>query len=72
MDSRQQFFDVINDYYSNIVDDKLPPDLLIELCNKITDYYYNQYTRFGKQYPKSIKRYSTFQLKDLDHPDTKN
>ena len=25
---------------------------------------------FRAQYPKSIKRYSTFQLKDLDHPQT--
>jgi hypothetical protein len=40
------------------------------VSNAVTDYYYDQNQRFGQQHPKSIKRYSTFQLKDLDHPTT--
>ena len=70
MDSKLSFFDTINRYYTALSFEKIPPNLLTELSNIITDYYYEQYLRFGKQYPKSIKRYSTFQLKDLEHPET--
>ena len=47
---------------------KIPVELLKEVCNSIADYYYAQYERFTIQYPKSIKRYSTFKVKDLEHP----
>lgn len=36
---------------------------------RITDHYFEQYSRFGLQYPKSAKRYSTFKIDDLNHPD---
>lgn len=70
MDSKQQFFSAIHNFYANIVGDQLTEELLNGLCNTIADYYYEQYTRFGNQHPKSIKRYSTFHVKDLDHPYT--
>lgn len=69
MDSKQKFFDAIYDYYVEIVGDNISPELLEELCDIITEHYYEQYTRFRKQYPKSVKRYSSFQLKDLNHPE---
>lgn len=71
MDAYDSFKQVIIGYYKNLSEDKVPSNLLDSLCDKITDYYYDQYARFRKQYPKSIKRYSTFQLKDLYHPQTK-
>ena len=71
MDSQEKFKQVIFDYYKNISGDQVPLTLVDKLSDKITDYYYDQYTRFRKKYPKSIKRYSTFQLKDIDHPQTK-
>ena len=71
MDSRDSFKQAITGHYKNIFADKVPSNLLDSLCDKITDYYYDQYSRFRKHYPKSIKRYSTFQLKDIDHPQTK-
>ena len=67
MESKQEFFNVIYSYYSEVAEGKIPSELLKELCNRLTDYYYEQYMRFRKQYPKSIKRYSTFYIKDLDH-----
>jgi hypothetical protein len=70
MDSKQEFFRVIYNHYSEITKDKVPDEILHELSETISDYYYEQYIRFGKQYPKSIKRYSTFQIKDLDHSTT--
>ncbi|MBP6430369.1 MAG: hypothetical protein KA319_01205 [Ferruginibacter sp.] len=70
MDSKEKFKQIIFDYYRNLVVDKIPFLLLDKLCNIITEYYYEQYFRFHKQYPKSFKRYSTFQLKDLNHPQT--
>lgn len=71
MDSRVSFKETILGYYKNLAVDAVPLTLLDPLCNKIADYYYDQYFRFRKQYPKSIKRYSTFQLKDIDLPQTK-
>ncbi len=70
MDSKQEFKRVIYSHYSEIAGDRVPDKILHELSETISDYYYEQYKRFGKQYPKSIKRYSSFQIKDLDHPTT--
>ncbi|RXR15973.1 hypothetical protein EQG63_12090 [Flavobacterium amnicola] len=70
MDSKEQFFEIISKYYGNIIDNEIPREFLIGMCMRVTDYYYNQYSRFHKQYPKSQKRYSTFDLKDIDHPST--
>ena len=71
MDSKEKFKAVILDHYKNIAGDQIPLTLLDKLCDNVTEYYYVQYSRFRIQYPKSIKRYSTFQLKDIDHPETK-
>jgi len=71
MDSQEKFKAVILDHYKNIAGDQIPMTLLDKLCDNVTEYYYEQYSRFRRQYPKSIKRYSTFQLKDIDHPQTK-
>ena len=70
MDDRSQFFTTIFQYYTNIGKDTVSQELLIGLSNKVADYYFEQYNRFTKQYPKSAKRYASFQLKDLDHPQT--
>ncbi len=71
MDSRDNFKQVIFSHYEKISAGEIPLTILISVCDKITDYYYEQYTRFSKQYPKSIKMYSTFQLTNIDHPQTK-
>lgn len=71
MDSRDNFKQTIFGHYKDIATDQIPLTLLDSVCDKVTDFYYEQYTRFRRQYPKSIKRYSTFQLKDIDHPQTK-
>lgn len=70
MDSRDTFLQIIFKHYKNVADGKIPDELLNDLSEKLTDYYYGQYSRFNKQYPKSQKRYSSFQTKDLDHPTT--
>ena len=70
MDSRQKFFEIIRKEYSDLTLSKVEEDLLDAVSTGVTDYYYEQYQRFRKQYPKSIKRYSSFNLKDLDHPNT--
>jgi hypothetical protein len=70
MESRQTFLDSIQNYYIKMSDGKVPFEFINELSEVVTDYYYEQYSRFGKQYPKSAKRYSSFQLKDLSHPET--
>ncbi|MFT5821635.1 MAG: hypothetical protein ACI8ZM_002889 [Crocinitomix sp.] len=68
MDSRQQFLEVIRKEYSDLTNDEVDAELLDDVSNGITDYYHDQYKRFRMQYPKSIKRYSSFHLIDLDHP----
>lgn len=70
MDSKNEFFKIIWSYYNEIANGKIEAELIIGLSNFITDFYYDQYNRFRIQYPKSVKRYSTFQIKDLDHPIT--
>ncbi|PQB04341.1 hypothetical protein [Aureitalea marina] len=70
MDSRQKFLEIIRKEYSNLTLDQIKEELLDAVSIGVTDYYYKQYQRFRKQYPKSIKRYSSFHLKDLDHPTT--
>lgn len=69
MDTKQDYFKVIYNYYSERVGEKIPPELLKELSGRITDHYFEQYSRFRELYPKSVKRYSTFKIDDLDHPE---
>ena len=71
MEPKSAFFQIIINHYKEITkDDNIPTALLIEVCQNIADYFHEQYRRFSLEYPKSLKRYSTFQLKDLDHPYT--
>ncbi len=68
MDPREAFFKIIHSYYLNLAADEIPIELINEVSDIVTDFYYEQYNRFNRQYPKSAKRYSVFQLKDLEHP----
>lgn len=68
MDSKDKFYEIILDFYKNAVGDKIPNDILKLLCRQLSENFYDEYTRFRAQYPKSIKRYSSFQTKDLNHP----
>ena len=70
MDTKDDFYKTIYKYYCEITSDKISYELLQDLSARISDYYYEQYGRFTLKYPKSEKRYSTFQVKDLDHPKT--
>ena len=70
MDSKDQFLITIKDEYLRLTKGQVSEDQVDRVSNAITDYYYEQYQRFRLQYPKSVKRYSTFQLKDLGHPTT--
>lgn len=70
MNSKEDFFETISSYYHSSISKGIPEYLLMGMCTAVTDYYYEQYTRFYKQYPKSQKRYSAFHLKDIDHPST--
>lgn len=65
--SRQEFYDVIYEYYLSNTQGLLAENVLKELVNTVTDYEYSQYRRFYAQYPKSAKRYSKLDAKDLDH-----
>jgi hypothetical protein len=70
IDSKEEFLRIILEHYVVLSADRIPKDLIVSLSNNITDYYYKQYNDFYKKYPKSRKRYSTFQVKDFDHPTT--
>lgn len=70
MDSKHQFLEIIKKKYSDLTVGKVDEELLNAVSDGVTNYYYEQYQRFHKQYPKSIRRYSSFHLKDLDHPST--
>lgn len=69
MQTKQDFYDIIYRYYAARVGDKISSTFLNGLTERITEHYYEQYSRFRVQYPKSIKRYSTFKIDDLEHPE---
>ena len=68
MDSKQKLEAGIRNHYSKIVGENESSQLLDELYMAITSTIHEQYNRFSKQYPKSIKRYSTLKVEYLDHP----
>ncbi|MGB1032007.1 MAG: hypothetical protein ACPGWM_05305, partial [Flavobacteriales bacterium] len=68
MDSRERFLEIIRTEYTDLIDGKVDKELIDAVSEGVTDYYYEQYQRFRKEHPKSIERYSSFQLKDLNHP----
>ena len=70
MDTKEIFSTTIFEYYQEILINEIPKEYLKEMSNEISGYYYEQYYRFKNQYPKSNKRYSSFQIKDLNHPQT--
>jgi hypothetical protein len=69
MQTKQEFHDIIYRYYANRIGEKISSTFLNGLTERITDHYYEQYSRFRIQYPKSVKRYSTFKIDDLEHPE---
>lgn len=74
LDSREGFYTKIKDYYSEFIgiDDKIPEEFQIRIYNFLAKDFHSQYARFRIQYPKSIKRYSTLKLQDLENPLTKD
>ena len=71
MQLRDDFLNAIENEYLRLTKGKVPDEFVTAVSKNVMEYYYDQYQRFRKQYPKSIKRYSSFQIKDLDHPYTR-
>jgi len=70
IESKENFYQKIEKYYSEIADELIPVDLIQMIIVKITNSQYDTYQRFWKQYPKSRKRYSMLKIEDLEHPFT--
>lgn len=70
LDPRDSFKSTILSHYQNLSRGEVPLALLDPLCERLTDYFYAQYSQWRIKYPAAIKRYSTFCLDDLDHPYT--
>jgi len=70
LEPKEKFHNKIEEYYSDLAGEQIPIDLFNDLIDKITDYQYDNYNRFWKQYPKSRKRYSELKIDDLEHPFT--
>jgi hypothetical protein len=49
MGSKQEFFNVIYDYYPKRVDAEISPEFLTGVSERIADFYYEQYSRFRLQ-----------------------
>ncbi len=69
MQSKQEFFKIIYQFYYNRVGEQIQELFLKELSEEITNHYYHQYSKYRFDYPKSVKRYSTFKVEDLNHPE---
>lgn len=72
LESKKNFQRKIKKYFTDLSENRIPVDLIMELVDKITDSKYEEYKRFWNQYPKSRKRYSKLKLEDLKHPFTHN
>ena len=70
MDSKDQFYLEIREHYKNVARNNIPESLLDQVCTQLSDYFYDRYYRSREHNPKSVKRFSSFQTKDLDHPFT--
>ena len=70
LESKENFFNKIKEYYLKLAGPQIPTDLLSDLVDKITDTQFDNYKRFWNLYPKSRKRYSELKIEDLEHPFT--
>ena len=70
IESKENFYQKIEKYYSEIANELIPLDLIQKIIVNITNSQYDTYQRFWKQYPKSRKRYSKLKIEDLEHPFT--
>ena len=68
LESKNNFFSKIEKYYLELADSKIQKDIIAELSKGLSESQYEYYKQCWKKYPKSKKRYSEFDLKDLDHP----
>lgn len=68
IESQQDFFEKIYTYYFDLCGCKVEPKYIEIVSKKLSDSFFDQYATFRKSYPKSYKRYSSFDLKDLDNP----
>ncbi|GAL82756.1 hypothetical protein JCM19274_2479 [Algibacter lectus] len=51
-----------------LADGKISEDVIAELSKELSESQYEFYKQCWKKYPKSKRRYSEFDLKDLNHP----
>lgn len=70
LEPKEIFHCKIEKYYSELVGNQIPTNILTGLVDKITEIQYDNYARFWNQYPKSRKRYSELKIDDLEHPFT--
>ena len=70
LDSREVFFKKIKSFYSKKNQKLHQKKMIEELSVFLADYFFKQYSDFRVEYPKSIKRYSSLKLSDLDNPFT--
>jgi len=68
LDSVEIFSRKIKSYYIAFVGELISDDILSEICDFLSLHFYEEYSRFRIQYPKSIKRYSTLKVSDLENP----
>ncbi|CAM1362581.1 conserved hypothetical protein [Tenacibaculum litopenaei] len=68
MDSKEVFYKVILDYYVGKTKANNVQNYLNELAEYLSLYFFKQYKEYRRLYPKSKKRYSTFNTKDLENP----
>ena len=67
IEPKESFHREIENYYTEISNNRIPKELLSEIIEKVTYKIYDDYKRFWEQYPKSRKRYSKLKLEDLKH-----
>ncbi|APU10170.1 hypothetical protein A5M85_07705 [Cellulophaga lytica] len=70
LESKKSFYKTIENYYTPIVNDKIPNGLLLNLYSYLAKSQHKIYKALRKKHPKSKARYSSFKTKDLHYPFT--
>lgn len=70
LESKKSFYKTIENYYTPIVNNKIPNGLLLNLYSYLAKSQHKIYKALRKKHPKSKDRYSSFKTKDLHYPFT--
>ena len=68
LEPKNEFRKKIRAHYAAFALDTIPKEIIEDISQIITNDLHNRYRKSWRKYPKSRKRYSVLEMKDLKHP----